>query len=341
MKAYLLKKSGNPFVLCLQDVVEPRPGEDEVQVTLEYIGLNYAEILSRKGLYGWAPKRPYIPGMEGAGIITRVGKGVDEQRLGQKVIVGTQFGCYAQKVIVPANRILPAITHYTMAENAAFPVNYMTAWVALFEMARLRKDETVLVTAAAGGVGSAAVQLSSRLGCKVIGLAGSEQKLQIIRDWGAKAAFNYNKTDYDEKVKQFCGGVDVILELIGGPIYRKNFQLMNPFGRIVIAGFASLDLKKWNPFSWYKTWRDIPRASVIRLGMKSQGVLATHLGYLLEEPDRMKRIFNELTDFVINHQIKPHIGKVFPFGQLPQAHAFIESRKSIGKILIRTYPDEN
>lgn len=339
MQAYLLKKSGKPDVLRLSEVPEPQPGRGEVQVSLEYSGINYAEILSRKGLYGWAPKRPYIPGMEGAGIISKVGEGVSSERIGQKVMVGTQFGCYAQKVVVPAERALPAIEHFSMQENAAFPVNFMTAWVALFEMVRLRSQETVLVTAAAGGVGSAAVQLAVKSGCQVIGLAGNEQKIKMIHDWGATAAFNYRDTNYDNKIREFCNGIDVILELIGGNIYRKNMRLLRPFGRVVVAGFASLNLKKWNPFSWYKTWRDIPRASIIQLGMKSQGVLATHLGYLLDDPNRMERIFKELSDFVNRHQIKPYIGKVFSFEQLPEAHLFIESRQSIGKVLLQIPSD--
>jgi len=334
VRACLLKKSGPPSVLRIYEVPEPDPAAGEVQVTLQYAGLNYAEILSRKGLYGWAPKRPYIPGMEGAGVITQVGRGVDPARLGQKVMVGTQFGCYAEKIALPAERALPVIPSFSMAENAAFPVNFMTAWVALFGMARLRKEETVLVTAAAGGVGSAAVQLAARFGCRVIGLAGSDQKLEIIRERGAEAAFNYRNKNYDETVRKLYGGADVVLELVGGTVYRKNLELLRPFGRVVIAGFASLNLKKWNPFSWYKTWRDIPRASVIRLGMKSQGVLATHLGYLLDDPPRMRQIFDALSAFCTRHKIKPHIGKIFPFEQLPAAHAFIESRQSVGKVLL-------
>ena len=335
MKAYLLKNNGRPEVLRIYDLPEPMPGEGEVQVSLQYIGLNYAEILSRKGLYGWAPERPYVPGMEGAGTISRVGEGVNPDRIGQTVMVGTQFGCYAEKVVIPAQQALPIIPAYSMEENAAFAVNYMTAWVSLMEMARLRKEETVLITAAAGGVGSAAVQLSVRLGCRVIGLAGSEQKLQMVRDLGAEAAYNYREKKYEERIKTEYGGVDVILELIGGAVYRKNLNLLHPFGRMVIAGFASLDLKKWNPVSWYKTWRDIPRVSVVQLAMKSQGVLATHLGYLLDEPERMRRIFSDLTSFVSRHNIKPVVGKIFSFDQLPEAHAFIESRKSTGKVLVR------
>jgi NADPH:quinone reductase-like Zn-dependent oxidoreductase len=335
MKAAVLHRTGRPGVLQVSDVPEPVPGPGEVRVHLGYSGINYAEVLSRKGLYVWAPKRPYILGMEGAGVIDGVGDGVDPARVGREAMVGTQYGCYAEKVVVPEERAIPAIESFTLEENAAFPVNYMTAWVALAELARVAEGEKVLVTAAAGGVGTAAVQLAARYGCEVYGLVGSREKLDLVRSLGAREVLSYRDSDCFERLRAVSGGVDVVLETVGGRVYRESQSLLNPFGRLVVAGFASLDLKRWNPLSWWRTWRDLPRAKVGELAEASTGVMATHLGYLLNEPARLQAIFERLRAFVSDKGIKPVVGKIFPFEDVAEAHAFVESRRSVGKVLLR------
>ncbi len=335
MRAIVLKRTGGPGVLKVSSLPEPEPGPGEVRVKLQYSGINFAEVLSRKGLYMWAPKRPYVLGMEGAGVIDAVGDGVDANRVNQAVMVGTQNGCYAEQVAVPAERAIPIIERFTMEENAAFPVNYMTAWVALMELARLQAGEKVLVTAAAGGVGTAAVQLAAKCGAEVCGLAGSREKLELVKSLGAGAALNYREPDCFERLRAAAGGVDVVLETVGGPIYRDSLKALNPFGRIVVAGFASLSLRRWNPISWWRTWRDMPRAKLADLAESSTGVMATHLGYLLDAPDRMQAVFERLSAFVLEHDIRPIVGAVFPFADAARAHALIESRQSVGKVLLQ------
>ncbi len=338
MKAVELRATGRPNVLKVSDLPEPVPGAGEVRVRLDCTGINYAEILSRRGLYSWAPQRPYILGMEGAGVVDEVGDGVDPAQVGREVIVGTQYGCYAEKVVVPEERAIPAVESFTVEENAAFPVNYMTAWVALAELARATKGDRVIVTAAAGGVGTAAVQLAARLGCEVYGLVGSREKLDLVRSLGAREALSYRDSDCFARLRTLSGGADVVLETVGGRVYRESQSLLNPFGRIVVAGFAGLDLKIWNPLSWWRTWRDLPRARIGELAEASTGVMATHLGYLLNEPARLQAIFDRLRSFVADEGIKPVVGRVFPFEDVAEAHAFVESRASVGKVLLRHGP---
>lgn len=303
-------------------------------MTLNYIGINYAEILSRKGLYGWAPSRPYIPGMEGSGIIERAGANVDPARIGQAVVVGTQSGCYAEKVVVPQERALPALVHLSPAENAAFAVNYMTAWVALMELANIQPGESVLITAAAGGVGTAAVQIAAHSDCRVYGMAGSLHKVARVMVCGAHDAFNYRQANAFADLRAVSGGVDVVLEVVGGQIFRDSFRALNPFGRIVVAGFASLDFRLWNPWSWWRTWRDIPRFGLTDMAEKTCGVMASHLGYLLDQPQRLHAIFGRLCAFMEHHDIRPVVGRIFPLEQAAEAHAFVESRESVGKVLL-------
>jgi NADPH2:quinone reductase len=238
MRAMILDRHGGPEVLRVREVPEPVPGAGEVRVRVEAIGINYAEILSRKGLYGWAPAMPYTPGMEAAGTIDALGAGVEGRAIGERVIVGAQHGAYAEKVVVPERQALPAIAGFSVEENAAIAVNYLTAWVGLMEMARLRPTDRVLVTAAAGGVGTAAVQVAARFGCATVGLAGSDAKLDAIRALGAEAAVSYRSAGFEARLREAAGaeGFDVVLEVVGGEVFRAVWPVLAPFGRVVVAG---------------------------------------------------------------------------------------------------------
>jgi NADPH:quinone reductase-like Zn-dependent oxidoreductase len=336
MRAWMLRRSGPPDVLELVDVPTPEAGEGEVLVRVEAIGINYAEVLSRKGLYGWAPKRPYVPGMEAVGVVEALGARTEGHALGRRVICGMQHGAYAERVVVPAGRALPALDGFSVEECAAFAVNFVTAWVSLVEMARLRPADRVAVTAAAGGVGTAAVQLAVAHGCRVIGLAGSEEKLVPVRDLGAEATVSYRSSDFIRRFKEIVadGGLDVVLEVVGGDVYRACLERLSPFGRIVVAGYAELDYTRWNPLSWWRAWRGAPRMDVREAAIASTGVLATHIGYLLDDEVRLLGVWNDLARFVQAHGLRPVVGHRFAFEELPRAHALMESRRSVGKLVV-------
>jgi len=305
-------------------------------VRVEAIGVNYAELLSRKGQYGWAPAMPYTLGMEATGTIDLLGAGVDRRAIGERVIVGAQHGAYAEQIVVPERQAMPAITGFSTEENAAIAVNYLTAWVALMEMARLRPTDRVLVTAAAGGVGTAAVQIAARFGCRTVGLAGSDAKLDAIRALGAESAVNYRRADFKEGLRAAAGPerFDVVLELVGGEVFRAMWPVLAPFGRVVVAGFASLALQRWNPLSWLRTWRDLPKADIRSLAPGSYGLMGTHIGYLLND-QRLASLWAALMAFVTAHGIRPLVGATFSFEQMAEAHRLMESRQSIGKIVVR------
>ncbi len=336
MKAYTLTKHGKPSVLKIAEVPEPEPNAGEIRIKIKRIGINYAEILSRKGMYGWAPKLPYILGMEAFGAVEALGENVSHRQIGEPVIVVTPFGSYAEKIIVKERQALPVIEPFSPEENAAYAVNYMTAWVSLFGMARLRSTDSVLIHAAAGGVGTAAVQLAKHFGCTVFGTAGSDEKIKLLSDLNIDGAINYRTQDFENEIKKMTNGkgVDVILEVVGGDVYKKSLRLLNPLGRIVIAGFASMNLQKWNPLSWLRTWRDMPKATIMKMAEKSYGVMATHLGYLLPDEKQLQQTWNELCAFMEKNNIKPVVGHIFNFEELAKAHELMESRKSHGKIVI-------
>ena len=338
MRAIVLGRHGGPEVLRVRELPDPAPGAGEVRVRVEAIGVNFAEVLSRKGLYGWAPPLPYTPGMEATGTIDALGAGVGRRAVGERVIVGAQHGAYAEKVVVPERQALPAVPGFSTEENAAVAVSYLTAWVALMEMARLRPGDRVLVTAAAGGVGTAAVQIATRFGCAVVGLAGSDAKLERVRALGAAGAVNYRRPGFEARLREAAGPerFDVVLEVVGGEVFRAVWPVLAPFGRVVVAGFASLALQRWNPLSWLRTWRDLPRADVRSLAPASHGFLATHVGYLLDDPPRLARVWEELMGFVAAQGIRPVVGATFAFDDMAGAHRLMESRRSVGKIVVRT-----
>lgn len=338
MKAVLLDRHGVPSTLKLREVAEPVAGPGQVRVRIAAVGLNYAEVLSRKGLYGWAPPLPYVLGMEAHGRIDAVGDGVAPGRVGESVLVGAQYGADAEAIVVPAHQALPAFETFSPEENAAFAVNYLTAWVSLVEMARLRPSDTVLVQAAAGGVGTAAVQIARAFGCTVYGTAGSDSKLDRLRKLGVERPVNYRRDDFEAVVRDATGGrgVDVVLETVGGEVFRKSQRLLAPFGRVICAGFASLAFRRWNPLSWWQTWRDLPRADIRSLSVGSQGLLSSHVGYLLGRPAILLETWGALREFTLARGIRPIVGATFPLAAIGEAHALMESRQSFGKVVLRT-----
>lgn len=335
MLAFLLKHSGKPEVLKMQDVPEPDPAKKEVKVKIGTIGINYAETLSRRGQYSWAPRRPYIPGMEAYGEIVSIGDHVTKYKVGDKVIIGQQYGNYAEFTCVEEHLCFPAIEHFSEEENAAFLVNYMTAWIALKRLCRVEKGEVVLIHAAAGGVGTAAVQLAKKLGCFVYGTASSTSKLALIEELGADRTINYTTEDFFKHIAKEKGGVDCVLEVVGGDVFKKSVQLLKPFGRIAVIGFASINLHWWKPWTIWKTWRDAPKFSIMKMARGSQGFFASHIGYLTADMKVTAEVWEELKSFVNEHGLKPIVGHTFPFEDLPQAHALMESRASSGKIVVK------
>ena len=335
MRAVLLERTGPASVLRWTEVPAPEPGPGEVRVRIRAIGLNYAEVLSRKGLYGWAPERPYVPGMEAAGVIDRVGEAVDRTP-GERVMVGAQHGTYAEAVVVPSAQALPWLPGVSDVEAAALPVNYMTAWVALAVLGRPRPGETVCVSPAAGGVGTAAVQLARALECRVVALAGSRAKLERVRGLGAAAEACYGEDGFLEELRDAVGGrgIDVAVEMVGSHVFRAVRDQMAPFGRLVVAGYAALDYRWWNPLSWWRAWRGVPRLRLADQLRRSLGFYATHLGYLLDDEERLMAIWSDLVTFLDRHAIRPQVGHVLPAERIADAHRLMESRESYGKIVL-------
>ena len=318
MKAVYCEKLGGPDDLVLRDIPEPpAPGEGQVKVAIEARGVAFTDVLMVAGEYQVKPELPFIVGGEGAGRVTAVGPGVTGLRVGDAVL--TPGGCVEQ-VVVAASRVTRLPEHVNLEAAASFRGNYATAYYAM-QRANLQAGETLLVHGAAGGVGLAAVDIGKLYGATVIATAGSDAKLEVVRQLGADHLINY--TDgFREQVKELTGGrgADVIYDPVGGDVFDESMRCIAPFGRILIVGFTSgrVGLAKTNHLL-------IKDASVIGFTI---GGLQRH------DPAWAKRNGEILMGWLASGRIKPYISHRVPLARTADALKLIIDRKVIGKAIV-------
>ncbi|MGB6542326.1 MAG: NADPH:quinone reductase [Xanthobacteraceae bacterium] len=243
MKAIRVHSFGGPEVLQLETIDDPIPGAGEVVVELRAAGVNPADTYMRSGTYAVLPKLPYTPGGDGGGVISAIGPGVTDHKVGDRVFVGTALtfdltGCYAEKVKRKASEVLALPKGVTFAQAVAFGVSYPTAHYALFERGGARPGETVFISGASGSVGSSAIQLAKRAGLRVIGSAGTPKGLELVRAEGADHAVNHTQEGYMDEVRRFTGGKgpELILEMLANVNLASDMDVAAKFGRIIVIG---------------------------------------------------------------------------------------------------------
>ena len=234
MKAVRVPRYGGAEVLEYVDVGQPRPKKGEVLLKVRAAGINYADVQMRLGMYPNGLKPPFLAGFEISGEIIAAGEGVDPIRIGQRVMGMAPSGGYAEYVATMDRATLSLPTHFSYAEGAAFPVTYQTAYHALVTCGRARPGQTVLIHAAAGGVGTAAVQIARLLGLRIIATASSDEKLDRVRAMGAERAINYAHQEFVPAVLEATGGkgCELILESVGGSVFRNSFKCLAVLGKI-------------------------------------------------------------------------------------------------------------
>ncbi|MHA1213948.1 MAG: quinone oxidoreductase family protein [Candidatus Hodarchaeales archaeon] len=341
MKAVVLSKRGKASVLKVSDVPIPEiKDEEEVLIKVKAAGINFAEILTRRGIYQWSPKtKSFVLGMEGAGIVEAVGSSVKNVKPGDKVVVGCQSGCYAEYVNVSSKNVFPAIESYSFYENAAFPVSFLTSFVGLRELARVREGESLLVHAAAGSLGIATIRLAKALGLKVAGTTSQQKKIDFLQQkTEIDLTINYERESFSTRIMEWTkdAGVDIILESIGGDVFKESIKCLAPLGRIIVVGMSNTKFDKKNPLTWIPAWKSIPRINVLSMLGRSQGVFAYHVGRLLSQRyDRLHELFLELHEIVQEHSIRPTIDSIIPLKDVAKAHQRIEKRHNIGKVVLK------
>lgn len=337
MRAVTIPKHGAPSVLEVRESADPTPKDGEVRIRVRAAGLNFAEIMARKGLYPDAPKPPMVVGYEVAGVIDAVGTGVATRKVGERVAALVRFGGHADVVCAPEKQAFLMPDAMSFEEGAALPVNYLTAYHMLFQVFRVKPGDTVLVHMAAGGVGTAVLQLCKELdGVTTIGTA-SASKHDYVRAHGCDHPIDYRTKDYAEEVRKITKGrgVDVVLDALGGADWKKGYDLLRPSGMLIAFGWANMSTGSTrNLFKVIGQLTTIPKWSPIALMDANKAVAGVNLGHLWGELDMLRGQGEALIDLYAKGKIKPHVDSSFSFADAAKAHEKLESGKSVGKIVL-------
>ena len=318
MKVIQLKKFGATGEKAFQvaDIEDPKPGTDDVLVQVDAFGLNFADVMARKGIYNDCPPLPAVLGYESVGTVLEIGKNVETIKVGDRVVAFTRFGSYAEKVVTPQLAVAKIPVEMSNGEAVAMATQYCTAWFSGFEAINVYPGEHVLIHAAAGGVGTALVQLLKWKKAVVYGTASSEEKLEYLRSIGVDFPINYKENDFVEEIKKINGA-----------------QILAYGGRIVPFGASSREKK--GILSLLKVAFGFGFHSPVSNIMKSQIWAGVNMLRIADEkPELMNFCMNQVIDLYKKGICKPHVGGIFKSDEIGKALDFLESRKSMGKIVV-------
>ncbi len=332
MRAVVITKHGPPSVLKVQDRPDPpSPSAGQVRISVRAAGVNFADHLARVGLYPDAPKVPSVVGYEVAGTIEAVGDGVDPARVGERVLAGTRFGGYAEIVNAAADDTVVLPESMSFEQGAAVPVNYATAWAALHGYGSLRTGERVLVHAAAGGVGIAAVQLAKAAGAIVDGTASPSKHSQLAA-LGIDRAIDYRRDGWWKGLEPY----DIVLDALGGTSLRRSFDLLRPGGRLVAYGLSSLQQGEKRSLR-----RAAPQALAMVRGFnlinqlnESKTVIGLNMLRLWDDRGTLEPWIEPLSAALSDGTAAPVVHAAVPFADAPEAHRILAARENVGKVVL-------
>jgi len=337
MKAAVVTRYGAPEVMEIRD--EPRPviAAKGILVRVRAIGLNFADIFARFGVYPGIPSPPFIPGLEFSGDVESVGSDVTLFRGGERVMGYSRLGSHAEYVTLNECFAAEIPAPMSYCDAAAFLATGMTAHHALVRLAGVRKGERVLIHAAAGGVGVAALQIARAAGAEIFATAGSPAKVSFAREHGAHHAMNYQEVDFAGEVRRLTGGygVDVVIDSVGGNVYRKSWKLLAQMGRYVILGIS--DVAGGGRLNYGKVAKAFVRMPPVfpqTLMSSNKAIMGFNLGTLKGRETYLREIADELVRLYHQGSLKPVVGTVFPFDRIVEAHRYLQERKAIGKVVI-------
>ena len=339
MRAVVITKHGPPDVLQVHERPDPEPGAGEVLIEVRAAGVNFADLLARTGLYQDAPKPPCVVGYEVAGVVERVGEGVESPAVGDRVMAGCRFGGYSELVVTAADSVFPLPDDWGFTEGAAFPVAYGTAYAALVRYGALREGERVLIQAAAGGVGIAATQVAKQVGAGAIYGTASPGKHEAIRSFGVDHPIDYTGGDVAAKVRAVAGEdepLDLVMDAIGGRSFKESFSLLRPGGRLVCFGASAVGGgDKRNLLKAVRTVVAMPRFKPVPLMTDSKGVIGLNMLRLWDAKGSLDEFVGPLQDWAESGAIRPALSEgIFRFDDAPDAHRYIQERKNVGKVVL-------
>lgn len=336
MRQIWIEEVGLPEVLTLREAPDPEPGAGEVRVRVAAAGVNFADILIRMGLYPDVPGYPIVVGYEAAGEVDAVGPGVTQYRPGDRVIAFTRFGGYSDVQVVKDWQLAPAPAGLPLADAAALPVNYLTAWLMLLRLGNVQPGERVLIHSAGGGVGLAAVQLCRWRGAEVFGTA-SAGKHDRLRELGVAHCIDYRTEDFESRVLELTdgAGVQLVLDAVGAESFSKSFAALAPMGRLFMFGASSLaPAKERRPLAAGRGLKRMPEFKAMDLIAANKGVMGVNVGVLWEYRDVFKQGMELLLRLIEEGTIRPMVDRRFPFERAAEAHHYIQDRRNFGKVLL-------
>jgi len=327
MRAIVAEKFGSPEDLQITECPAPVPGSGEIAVDLKAAAVNFADLLVVEGKYQVRPPLPFIPGKEAAGIVTALGEGVSEISVGDRVMVQVEHGAFAERLVAPVNHCFPIPDKMGFEEAAAIGIAYQTAYLALVERAAAKAGETVLVTAASGSVGIAAVQLAKAMGCTVIAGLATLSKAEFVRENGADHVIDLSGGDLRDSIRaqvKNCtgGGLDVVIEMIGGEAFEGAVRTLEWCGRLVIVGFTGgvIPVIKTN----YALIKNITVSGVDRFS------------YLAHDPDALRRAQSEIFRLFGAGLVHITVQAAYPLERVVEAFDVIRDRQIRGKVVLLT-----
>jgi NADPH2:quinone reductase len=332
MKAALCTHYGPPEEMVVRDIPSPTAGKGQAVITVKACGVNFPDVLMIQDKYQFRPELPFSPGGEVAGFVKEVGEGVTAIKPGDKVIVSTGSGGFAEEVLADAVRCVPMPETLDFAVASSFFVTYGTSYHALHDRAHLKAGEWLVVLGAAGGVGLSAVELGKAMGAKVVAAASSEEKVALAKKHGADAGFVYpsgplskdQQKALSEDIKRLTDGkgADVLYDPVGGDYAEPALRAMNWEGRYLVIGFAA---------------GDIPRVPLNLTLLKGCDIVGVFWGAsMARDPKTGLANLKQITQWIAEGQLKPHVSAKIPLARAGEAIRMLMDRKAQGKVVVVT-----
>ncbi len=343
MRKVVISSAGGYDKLVIETSAEPTITDDQVLIDVAYAGVNYADCCVRWGVYESAKKFvgwPITPGFETSGVIKRVGAKVSKFKVGDQVIAYSFFNGYASQIAVNQDQLIALPNGFNLESGAAFPAVFMTAYHALFQQFILRPGSKILVHSAAGGVGTAIIQLGKIIGCKIVGVVGSSHKVDYLKKMGIDRVVDKStEKNYWANLKnEFGDGFDAVFDANGHTTFRDSYKALRQTGKLVVYGSHSMLPNQGGRLNYFKAaWGllNTPRINPLNLITDNKSVIGFNVSFLFSEKAVVNENIAGLSKFAQAGAVKPIATTVFKFDDVARAHQLIESGQSTGKIVLK------
>ncbi|MDQ2070025.1 synaptic vesicle VAT-1 family membrane protein [Natronospira bacteriovora] len=345
MRRIRIERPGGYDRLTMETVADPEPGPGEVLIRVAAVGVNFADCIARMGLYksarefeGW----PLTPGFEVAGEVMAVGEGVSTVKVGERVMALSLFNAYADRVCVPEHQLRSIPEHWSLAEAAAFPTVFLTAWYALHALGDIQPGHRVLIHSAAGGVGQALVQLARRAAAHVVGVVGRSHKVDSLKAHGIDVIDKSRQALWSEAGRLAPDGFDLIADANGYPTLKQSYRHLAPGGRLLVYGFHGMfhpDRRGRGRVNWpamIASWFRTPRFSPLAMTSENRAVMGFNLSFMGHRPDVLRTGFDQLLQWAAEGDIHPLPVTTYAFDDVASAHRDLESGQTTGKLVLLT-----